>query len=380
MAETTYILGAGVNRCLKDRDGLRPPLTQDFFQMALRHGRLGRKFYLDDLEPLFVFIKRFWHRSLEHLRDEPFDLEECYTLIQLQRLDAELRDDRNDVVELIRIENLLTTYFAEYLYHFRDSQSHQTPLFDLARSIQRDPSVVITFNYDTLLEEALESASGVNPSHPELLGQDDDIPDEDLSYSHFNWNRPRAYGVEFDEVQIHRAGLSALVTGERFYQHPGNELYQPPLLKLHGSTNWFVHSGVMMHESMPPSKSRRGQTLVYRAPQSINLPAMLDGELLRPIIVTPVLNKRLLDLPMLTSVWEIAKSELRSCERLVVIGYSFPPTDFHVRRLFREAFADRPPRELSVVNPDTSVIRIAKDLCNFNSPVVASRDLEEFLS
>ncbi len=37
------------------------------------------------------------------------------------------------------------------------------------------------------------------------------------------------------------------------------------------------------------------------------------------------------------------------------------------------------PRELSVVNPDTSVIQVARDLCNFHSPVCTCGDLAEFL-
>ncbi len=70
------------NRCLKDWEGLRPTLTQDFFQQALRHRRLGERSYLDQPKPLFVFIKRFWRPSLEQPRNEPFDLEEGLTLIQ----------------------------------------------------------------------------------------------------------------------------------------------------------------------------------------------------------------------------------------------------------------------------------------------------------
>ncbi len=39
----------------------------------------------------------------------------------------------------------------------------------------------------------------------------------------------------------------------------------------------------------------------------------------------------------------------------MIAGYSFPPTDFHVRRLLREAFSDRSPHELHVINPDSAV-------------------------
>ena len=75
-----------------------------------------------------------------------------------------------------------------------------------------------------------------------------EITDEDVVDSHFAWNRPRAYGVEFDYVQLHRAGTPDIVEGKRFYQN--NPLYSPPLLKLHGSLNWFVYSGTMIAEGL----------------------------------------------------------------------------------------------------------------------------------
>jgi hypothetical protein len=46
----------------------------------------------------------------------------------------------------------------------------------------------------------------------------------------------------------------------------------------------------------------------------------------------------------------------------VVIGYSFPPTDFLTQHLFREAFADHQPEEVTVVNPSASPVRTVGEL------------------
>lgn len=275
-------------------------------------------------------------------------------------------------------------FFAEYLGAFHDWLFNGYPnvFVRFAKVLLHEKASVLTFNYDTLVEEALETVSRLHHGpYPISLSESDEMPDEELSYSHFNWNRPRAYGVKFDDVQLHRAGVSKFVEGSDFYGYPGNELYEPPLLKLHGSINWFVHSGLTLGGPFArPGGTRKGRTLLYRAMLSVDFPTMRGNELLAPIIVTPVLNKRLSTFPILAEIWTRAARELSSCRRLVVVGYSFPPTDFHVRRLLREAFYERAPDELIIVNPDTSTIHVAKDLCNFRGPVLAYENLEEFVS
>lgn len=375
---TWYMLGAGVNRCMADLDGLKPPLARDFFQQALRHARLSEDWQLDRLRPLFEYIQQYWHLSLDQLRDRPFDLEECYTLLHLQRGEAAGRDDPAEAMRLARLEYLLSAALLEYLSGFFDwTAPGSGPLASLASVIRRDGASVISFNYDTLLEGAFQSASGVMQP-PAGLHDDPDAP-PDLGYSHSNWNPALAYGLRFDDVELPQAGVPRYVAGDAYYAHPANQLYDPPLLKLHGSINWFVHSGFPLAEGIPIDESRRGRTLIARARHSVSLPPMRDGEMLSPIIITPVLHKAMLRIPLLDSLWHTARARLPSCDRLIIIGYSFPPTDFHVRRLLRESFADRSLLELVVVNPDASVIDVARDLCNFRRAVRACPDLDTFL-
>lgn len=59
--------------------------------------------------------------------------------------------------------------------------------------------------------------------------------------------------------------------------------------------------------------------------------------------------------------------------------YSFPPTDFNVRKLLLEAFEDNALDELIVVNPNTSVVATIKDLVHYSKPVSVCYDLKEFL-
>jgi len=104
-----------------------------------------------------------------------------------------------------------------------------------------------------------------------------------------------------------------------------------------------------------------------------------EGEFLLPLILTPVLNKPYDQHSVFRTVWAEARRELKECRRLVVGGYSFPPTDFHVRHLLRETFADKGPEDLCIINPDPNVVSTVKDLCNYPKAVTVCKDSEEFL-
>ena len=74
-----------------------------------------------------------------------------------------------------------------------------------------------------------------------------------------------------------------------------------------------------------------------------------------------------------------AREELSDCRRLVVAGYSCPPTDFAMRRLFLEAFVDGPPKDLVSVNPDRGVAGAVASLCHFGKRPLVRESIEEFL-
>jgi hypothetical protein len=175
------------------------------------------------------------------------------------------------------------------------------------------------------------------------------------------------------------------VVGERFYGHPDNELYPTPILKLHGSLNWFIHTS---RQSRPnpygaTKNPKEGSVVLASGYPHLRYgfgpPEDLYGWVLRPMIVTPVLYKDLVGKGVVGQSWRRARKELSTCRRLVVAGYSFPATDFATRRLFLEAFADSSPKELVSVNPSRSVAGEAAFLCHFRNKPLVRENLEEFL-
>ena len=384
MPKVVYLFGAGINRGISDHDGVVPPLATDLFVQALKMSRLGDDHYLEKITPVFKYIQKYWKLNREDLANNHFDLEACYTLLELQLNEAKASGNHDDIVTLQDTVLKLTILFAETLQEFEHSIHNSNAFRILGEIIYSENADVLTFNYDTLIESAIESASRVSGSAPPTYRgrphESGEISAEEICYSHFNWNRPLSYGVKFDEVMLHRAGISTYVDGERFYDSHSEGLYKAKVLKLHGSINWFIYSGVKKFQyGNNESASNKGKTLLSRGNWWFNEPAEKDGEIIEPMIITPTLYKNYTENELISSVWKQAKSSLIKCNRLIVGGYSFPPTDFAVRRLFLEAFESHSPDEIIVINPDTSVVKTIKDLSHFKKPILVCKDLDEFI-
>jgi len=389
MSDIVYLLGAGANQLVTDWDGLRPPLSCNFFQMALQSEKFSDESYTDRLTTVYDYISRYWKKSINDLRNTPFNLEDFFTFLQLQIYETNPTEDSVRYSELSTIEFLLKSFLAEYLSDLELFARRSDVMREFGAVIYREQPTVVTLNYDCILEALVESASGINTTIPQSLSGEYDISaeisDEELWYSHFNWNRPLAYGIQFDEVQLERAGLSTYVEGSRFYSHPDNKLYPWKILKLHGSLNWFRYMPFRKYPPVNPSdeqlpKEKLEEVLLIQGRWWFIAPPDLRGWLLDPLIITPVLYKsQFYEHRVFSNTWRQAHNELSTCKRLAVVGYSFAPTDFYVRKLFLDAFCEKPPEELIIVNPETSVVQIAKDLTHFSKPVLVCRDLEEYL-
>ena len=395
MSATVYVLGAGVNQVIKDWDRLSPPLISNFFQVALKKEKYRSERYTSKIQIVYDYIKKYWKKNKSDLSSISFDLEECFTMLELQLREAIDANDIEKARELYTVQFKLKSFIAEVLSEFKIFPNTSDTMRRFGEILYKEKPIIITFNYDCIIEVAIESASGVNPHVPrEIFGrnplQETNVSEEELAYSHFNWNRPLGYSIKFDKVQLHRAGIRTYVEGERFYSHPKNKLYSWYILKLHGSLNWFRYLPIRKYPtfldeaeiSLPKEKEK--EIILIEGDWWFNEPPDLDGWYIDPIIITPTLYKEeYLRDPLYTRVfspiWRKAKEVLSNCKRLVVIGYSFPATDFPTKKLFLESFSENVLEELIVVNPDTSVVQKVKNLCHFEKPVTVCKDLEEFL-
>ena len=140
-------------------------------------------------------------------------------------------------------------------------------------------NTIITLNYDTVLEEALG-----------------------------NWKIPFWYGFKPRSVEYDASSKWAR-------ENPDDAL---TILKLHGSVNWAK------------SKRSRGRLNVYGSYSDV---LKVDG---RVVLIPPTWRKSFQG--PLSEVWNAAIQALSEATRVVIIGFSVPPTDIHFSTCSQRAF------------------------------------------
>lgn len=389
--EVVYILGAGVNQVVKDWDGDAPPLLNNFFNIALKKRKFSDDYYSRQIREVYDYIEKCFKKTKDDLANFPFDLELCFTLLERQIKQAEQNGKIEELKRLVNIKFSLESFLAEVLSDFEHFAIGSYSMRNFGRVTLYEKPTIVSFNYDCLIENVLESAHGVRQSVPKEFMEyrpfeEGELPDELLIYSHFNWNRPLGYGFKFDEIQLQQAGVSKFAKGSRFYSFPQNQLYSKPLLKLHGSLNWFRYLPVRSFPTLPgetePELGEKASEIILKnGTWWFNRPPDHNGWFVAPLVITPILYKdEYYDRKPFREIWELAKLALSKCKKLVIIGYSFSPTDFSTKHLLIESLMDNELGELVLVNPNHDLVKAAKELCHFNGGVVWYSSLDDYVN
>ena len=147
------------------------------------------------------------------------------------------------------------------------------------------------------------------------------------------------------------------------------------MLKLHGSLNWLHCSYCNSYLS---TRSEKMASWYLLKPQ--NCPICHQSNLfLERVIVPPLLAKDYSTHP-LKYIWNQAIKQVTTSREIVIIGYSFPPTDFGTEALLRVGLPNELQKRVrfTIVNPDEKVCTRFKE--TFNTPSVEwKKTLSEYL-
>ena len=183
--------------------------------------------------------------------------------------------DRQEIEDFLRLTSDILTLLDRH-------GSEYTEYDNLAAAL-RPQDVVISLNYDTLLDSALVRRG---------------------------WDPKQGYGVVggTDKFKWKPRTLDPNLCGVR-------------LLKLHGSLNWFVRGSFSDLSAVFNKK-----------PTRVDAPRMNDLRGHVRQIIPPIYGK-FFDHEHWRSLWAAAYAALREADALVVIGCSLIETDFHLRAL-----------------------------------------------
>ncbi len=288
-----FLLGAGASKSW----GL--PLTNELFPLALTGipKRHNREMIQGFIQYQYPYFRSQWENY------PPFEEFLSLVDVHLEFADVIKRGHKfsNDDVARIRRELLLG---ISAVLHEARTGAARARVRKFAELLQAG-DVVITFNWDLLVEEALY----------------------DLNK---NWD----------------------------YFHCDNSI---SILKPHGSLDWFDSEDVPIKQDLLfPLNEKFKRILVFkrfRAPR-ITTPAV-------PVILPPVVNKKFV-YRELQAIWRDAWLALRHAAEIYIIGYSLPPEDLHARITIRSAIRGNERFEghklkVALVNPDRTVyLRFAR--------------------
>jgi hypothetical protein len=265
--------------------------------------------------------------------------------------------------------------------------------------------VFISFNWDTLLDRALADSGG--------------------------WTPNTGYGLRFASAldSTWKPSVEGLPEFETNWK----------LLKVHGSTNWLVpytyvdlqtleqlslvpksDSIFLYWQSTLPYATHRsrwrggyvpttycyyppniptaffrkkdlappgGKTIVRAGLKRIFSPSdepQSEGVPASPLLITPVRQKKY-DMyeSTIQSLWKQSAESFKTAQKVVIIGYSFPPTDTRALELLRDGLdARRRQIDVEVVSPDAQDIckRISKRLNSAKSLKAYNLKFEDYLN
>lgn len=329
--QITCVVGAGSTVQVSEeiQNGLQVPTDRDFFKSA--QAVLNKETALSTgiFTNLLTGLQEMFPSSLtipdySHLPG----LEEVMTILDLRTQDhpesgLEYRKRYEALLSLI-----VLTFWRSLTREGKEvpSSRHDT----LTRYLKEAPkSNVISFNYDYVMDTAL-----INAGVFDLFG----------------------YGVNFDwqfDDAFERISVSAPV-----------DPYRLRFFKLHGSMTWWrcMECNALVYIAHADSfesvlRSRLGlETGKFQCPNC-------RTESFSPFLIPPLLSKNY-DETEWKYIWKNSGSVLRETDKLVVWGYSLPPTDFYAEYLFRNALAQRarPIGDLVVINPHEEIFEKFKAL------------------
>ncbi|WP_156002774.1 hypothetical protein [Thioalkalivibrio sp. ALR17-21] len=219
--------------------------------------------------------------------------------------------------------NHLSHLIAAYLSQCRANRSGQAKrlietLFPANTPASQYNDRIITFNYDTILDRPLI--------------------DRGLSKKKIYFDR-----IAHDESHGTRRN------SDEAFPHP-------LLLKLHGSINWRCNKTeferIISGSTVPNNK------IPVWSDDSGN-PNPADNE--SPLIIPPIPNKPITATSLFRFLWTLAYEYMHQARKIVIVGYSCPPTDTLARTMFSQ-FKSAKLEDIFVVDPDATALKLYREL------------------
>jgi len=310
-----------------NQESFSPPMDKNFFNTKIIKKLLARDDY---------YGIKFIRKTLFPLKDD-LSLEECWTAVSIN-----LKQCRLGTYEWEKeYEKYKQDYRTSYPYSqleatdvtFGESRNmgHMPGCVYSTRKVlgdcERDLKKLIYKCFSTIYLQN-DICSNYESMH-NIIQQNTGV--NFLGYITFNYDLLLEQSLEKLGKQYHYLSVNVDIF-DRYYKN-----YHPSILilKLHGSLNWELLS--------------RGDDIIFKKKSvkptypenSINANSFIEPGIVPPTILKEEINSEYNESNplkrLLINQWKYAIQLLSKADKVIIVGYSFPETDYHVHRIFQIA-------------------------------------------
>ena len=217
-------------------------------------------------------------------------------------------------------------------------------------------------NYNTNLYRiiAKKLSEGVKPNNISIITFNQDLQAEKTVQKLHDTAKYRKYGKIFSfpwcyGLENPLAKITSPPKGEETFDEHSTDEGGIKIFKLHGSLNWFS-----LHTSRDVPKgailnSRKKFNITPRVNIPINMRLNSGKRTMYtfPLIIPPVNHKAAIIHEELHPLWRQAEEKLTNANKVVVFGYSCPPTDFESANMLRRSTnSGVDPTSFEVIDPN----------------------------
>lgn len=351
-----FLLGAGASYGSQVLPA--PPLINNFFSLGIDRCRGDYRLLWDALETIGIQSK--------HLRTGVINLEQAFSEllgaeIWKQTLSvADARMQFGKTLGVLSPTRMLDCFIRDVLFESNRSAienpcGFHRELFRLAR----EEDVVISLNYDLIAEGALMSELG--------------------------WNPITGYGIITGPI-----GNSCEREMDNYLGSQKRTAVR--LLKAHGSVNWSFSTQNDVQVNSLTSLDDPVEELSYYNQLTENISRNLGYEGFRHqrlisqprhVLVPPVASKAdYFNSEKIEEIWASIATSLENASEILVIGFSFSPSDSHFVGLFRAQMSRNRNKviHIKVIDPNVDTVNRISNLSPKLEVSHSARTLEEFVN
>lgn len=306
---TVWILGAGASISHSNKAF---PSTLGFLEKAKSVGMLydSKKKLKPHLRSLNTYLDMMFRRSLEKGKLD-INIEELLTYLEI-----DIERERSAILFEIReiIDNLIRELLSVLAEPLGSGSGEYSTL---AGMLQPDDSV-LTFNWDLLLDNELGRLASL---------RNRSTVDNNTYYGRMLFHQMATVEGTIARSTIERpVDVLPMIKGS--------------YIKLHGSIDWVYcdEEGCRAYRKVFPVLEYRKENYCLECYHRT-----------RHLLILPLLNKRYGEYPSISKLWRMASLILRSARKVVVWGYSLPPTDTYSRWLLSSMLGNC--EQVAVINP-----------------------------